>query len=60
MTAREFATVHFGEPEPEWCPRCAKDTVNRTPIYALASSGPRRIGEYAICDECGHSPHTNR
>lgn len=58
----ETALVHIGEPTTHWCPHCLKTTLNRSSLYALASTGPRRIGEWAMCDQpgCGYSPYQQR
>lgn len=56
----EEAVVHSGEPTAEWCPHCLLDTVQRTPLYALVSEGPYRIGEYAVCEECAYSPYATK
>lgn len=56
----ETAPVHIAEPTYAWCPRCLKTTLARSSLYALVSTGPRRIGEWAMCDQtgCGYSPYT--
>lgn len=55
----EYAYMSTGNPTYDWCPRCAKSTLARTNIYiyAVASIGPIRVGEWAICEECGRSPY---
>lgn len=53
----EQAHMSIGAPRNDWCPRCLKTTLSRSSIYAVASIGPIRVGEWAICDECGHSPY---
>lgn len=54
----ETATMHINDPVADWCPHCAKATLLRHDITALVSDGPHRIGEYAVCHECGYSPYT--
>lgn len=53
----ETAYVHIGDPIAEWCPQCIKTTLMRSSLYALASDGPHRMGEYAICEGCAYSPY---
>lgn len=55
--ARERLTPYVGERENTWCPHCLKTTVTGGPIYALATTGPFRIGGWGICEECGYSPY---
>lgn len=55
--AHEEASMHIADPTEEWCPICLKTTLLRASIYALVSDGPHRIGEYAVCETCGHSPY---
>lgn len=56
----EDAYAHVGDPAAEWCPFCLRTTLMRASIYALASDGPHRIGEYAVCEECAYSPYTRQ
>lgn len=53
----ELAFMSIGAPRDDWCPRCLKTTLSRSSIYAVASIGPIRVGEFAICEECGRSPY---
>lgn len=55
--ARERLTPYIGERANTWCPHCHKTTVTGGPIYALSTTGPRRIGGWGICEECGYSPY---
>ena len=56
----EEATIHVGDTTAEWCPSCWRTTLNAASVYALTSTGPLRIGEWAICERCGYSPHSDR
>lgn len=56
-TRPEVALVHVGEPVAAWCPRCLKTTLARSSLHALLSDGPHRIGEWAVCEDCGYSPY---
>lgn len=38
------------------CETCL-EALMRSSLYALASDGPHRIGEYAICEGCAYSPY---
>lgn len=53
----ETATMHITDPTHHWCPRCIRTTLAKASIYALTPAGPHRIGEWAMCEACGHSPY---
>ena len=53
----EEATPFVGDITAHWCPNCLKTALQRAPIYVLVSTGPGRIGEWAACEDCGHSPY---
>jgi hypothetical protein len=58
MTAPQAEVIlSVGELTVEWCPQCARLTLGATSIYVVSPSGASRIGEYAICGECGWSPY---
>lgn len=54
----ETAFMHVDKAIYHWCPTCLKTTLARSSIYALTSAGPRRVGEWAICQECAYSPYS--
>lgn len=53
----EEATPFVGDVTAHWCPHCLKSALMKAAIYVLVSTGPRRIGEWAVCEDCGHSPY---
>lgn len=53
----EEATPFVGDVTAHWCPHCLKSTLMKAAIYVLVSTGPRRIGEWAVCEECGYTPY---
>lgn len=57
----ETAPAHISDPTYTWCPHCLKTTLTVSGIYALVSTGPRRIGEWSMCaqPECGYSPYAD-
>lgn len=55
----EEATPFVGDITAHWCPKCLKSTLMKAAIFVLVSTGPRRIGEWAVCEGCGHSPYAD-
>lgn len=55
----ELCAFHVSDPVAEWCPRCHRSTLNRASVYALTSTGPLRIGEWAVCEACAYTPYAN-
>lgn len=60
MTASEETTPTIGAVRHEWCPHCLKNTLQTATISAATSQAVHVIGGYAICEECGWSPYTER
>ncbi|MFE1170437.1 hypothetical protein [Nocardiopsis sp. NPDC058789] len=59
MSDTEQATPFVGDITTGWCPTCLKTALHRAPILVLVSTGPRRIGEWTVCEDCGYSPYAN-
>ena len=59
MSTHEEATPFVGDITTHWCDQCQRSTLQKAPIHILTSDGPRRIGEWAVCEGCGHSPYAH-
>ena len=53
----EIATLQVGEFQADYCPRCHHMDLQCGDILAMTPDGVQRIGGFAVCAECGHSPH---
>lgn len=53
----ETAALQVSEFREEWCPTCQRSTLQRGDILAMTSQGVRCVGGFAVCAECGWSPH---
>lgn len=57
MSHTEEVTPFVGEPTTHWCDQCQRSMLHKAAIHILTSDGPRRIGEWAVCEGCGYSPY---
>lgn len=53
----QTATLQVSDFKWDWCSRCCCMSLQCGDILAVTPDGVQRIGGFAVCAECGYSPH---